>query len=150
MRVRSVITFVTLGIVAALTVAAPASAHRGRELSTSLTGAAEVPGPGDPDGVGTASLRFDHGFRGICFEIHVAGIALPATAAHIHLGIVGGRRTGRGDAHPAGRERQRDGVRVRFQRPDQDDREASERLLRQRPYDRLSERCRAWAAREGI
>ena len=89
MRVRSVTTFVTLGIVAALTVAAPASAHSGRELSTSLTGAAEVPGPGDPDGVGTASLRFDHGFRGICFEIHVAGIALPATAAHIHLGSSG-------------------------------------------------------------
>jgi len=90
MRVRSATTFVTLGIVAALTVAAPASAHSGRELSTSLAGAAEVPGPGDPDGVGTASLRFDHGFRGICFEIHVAGIALPATAAHIHLGSSGG------------------------------------------------------------
>ena len=89
MRVRSVTTFVILGIVASLTLVAPASAHRGRELSTNLTGAAEVPGPGDPDGSGTASLRFEHGFRGICFEIHVAGIVLPATAAHIHQGSSG-------------------------------------------------------------
>ena len=89
MRVRSVITFVILGIVSALMVSAPASAHRGNELSTSLTGAAEVPGPGDPDGAGTASIRFNHGFREICFEIHVAGIVLPATAAHIHLGSSG-------------------------------------------------------------
>ena len=89
MRVRSVTTIVVLGIVSALMVSAPASAHRGHALSTNLTGAAEVPGPGDPDGFGTSSLTFENGFRGICFQIHVAGIALPATAAHIHQGSSG-------------------------------------------------------------
>ena len=101
MRVRSVTTFVILGIVSALMVSAPASAHRGRELSTSLTGAAEVPGPGDPDGFGTASLRFENGFRAICFEIHVGGIALPALAAHIHQGSSGVAGSPRGSGGSA-------------------------------------------------
>jgi hypothetical protein len=57
----------------------------GRPLSTALTGAAEVPGPGDPDGIGTASLTLNPGLGEICFDIVVADIA-PATAAHIHVG----------------------------------------------------------------
>ena len=65
-----------------------ALAHGGRPLATTMTGAAEVPGPGDPDGVGTALLTLNPGQEEICFELTVANIA-PATAAHIHVGPVG-------------------------------------------------------------
>jgi hypothetical protein len=60
----------------------------GRPLSAVLTGAAEVPGPGDPDGSGTAFITLNPGLGEICFELSVTGIA-PATAAHIHLAPVG-------------------------------------------------------------
>jgi hypothetical protein len=76
-------------LVAAVAVAGTAGAvqAQGRSLSTTLTGAAEVPGPGDPDGAGTAALTVNPGLGQICYELTVSGIA-PATAAHIHLGTV--------------------------------------------------------------
>lgn len=89
MRLRAFGILATLGIVAALTIAAPAGAHGGRPLSATLTGSSEVPGPGDPDGFGTASMRINHGHRQVCFEIRVSGIMLPATGAHIHQGSAG-------------------------------------------------------------
>ena len=55
----------------------------GRPLSAELTGAAEVPGPGDPDGSGTAMIRVNPGQSEICYDLEVEGIA-PARAAHIH------------------------------------------------------------------
>jgi hypothetical protein len=58
----------------------------GRPFSTELSGAAEVPGPGDPDGSGTASLRFNPGQGEVCFELTVSNIAFPATGAPIHVG----------------------------------------------------------------
>lgn len=57
----------------------------GRPLSAILTGDAEVPGPGDPDGSGTAILRLNSGRERICFNIEVADIE-EVTAAHIHVG----------------------------------------------------------------
>ena len=60
----------------------------GRPLSTVLTGAAEVPGPGDPDGVGTASLQLNQGQGTISYEITVTNIGT-TTAAHIHSAPVG-------------------------------------------------------------
>ena len=59
--------------------------HGGRPLSTTLSGAAEVPGPGDTDGSGTATITLNHGQGQVCFELTVSNIA-PATAAHIHEG----------------------------------------------------------------
>jgi CHRD domain len=61
----------------------------GKKLSTTLTGAAEVPGPGDPDGTGTASLRLRKGQGEICFKLTVSNITLPAAAAHIHKAPAG-------------------------------------------------------------
>ena len=55
----------------------------GRKLQTSLTGAAEVPGPGDPDGRGSAQITVNPGKSQICYKLAVANSA-PATAAHIH------------------------------------------------------------------
>ncbi len=57
----------------------------GRPFSTTLTGAAEVPGPGDPDGSGTAWLQLNPGQGEICYSLAVSNID-PATAAHIHVG----------------------------------------------------------------
>jgi hypothetical protein len=53
-----------------------------------LSGANEVPGPGDADGTGTASLTFDPEQGEICYEITVSNIG-EATAAHIHQGAAG-------------------------------------------------------------
>jgi hypothetical protein len=61
----------------------------GKKLTTTLTGAAEVPGPGDPDGTGTAQLRLRKGQGEICFKLVVSNITLPASAAHIHKGAAG-------------------------------------------------------------
>jgi hypothetical protein len=57
----------------------------GRPLFAALSGTAEVPGPGDADGTGTAALRVNIGRAEVCFDLAVKGIA-PATAAHIHEG----------------------------------------------------------------
>ena len=59
--------------------------HGGVELSAMLTGAAEVPGPGDPDGAGTARITLNAGQGEVCFALAVTGIA-PAGASHIHVG----------------------------------------------------------------
>jgi hypothetical protein len=56
----------------------------GRRFSTPMTGAEEVPGPGDPDGQGFVSLELNPGQEQICFHILVSNITLPATGAHIH------------------------------------------------------------------
>jgi CHRD domain-containing protein len=90
MRGRQRLAIITLMLlVAAVAVAGTAGAVQagGRSLSTTLTGAAEVPGPGDPDGTGTATLSVNPGLGQICYELTVSGIA-PATAAHIHVGAV--------------------------------------------------------------
>ncbi len=64
------------------------SYHGGRPLSTTLLGASEVPGPGDPDGSGFATITVNPGQEEICYELTVTGIA-PARAAHIHIAPAG-------------------------------------------------------------
>lgn len=54
-----------------------------------MSGAQEVPGPGDPDGHGHAAFALHHRRGHVCFAILVANITLPATGAHIHAGEVG-------------------------------------------------------------
>jgi glucose/arabinose dehydrogenase len=61
----------------------------GQQFTTTLTGAAEVPGPGDPDGSGTATVTLNPDGEEVCWEIQVSDITLPATAAHIHEAPVG-------------------------------------------------------------
>lgn len=57
----------------------------GRPYYAEMTGAAEVPGPGDPDGSGSARITVNPGKAEVCWELKVAGIAT-ATMAHIHQG----------------------------------------------------------------
>lgn len=65
--------------------AASAQEDSGRPISATMTGAAEVPGPGDTDGTGTATIRLNQGKKQVCFDLSVSNIAT-ATAAHIHRG----------------------------------------------------------------
>ena len=56
-------------------------------FATGLTGAQELPGPGDPDGSGSASITIDPVLASgsqLCYNLMVANITLPAAAAHIH------------------------------------------------------------------
>lgn len=50
-----------------------------------LTGAAEKPDPGDPDGAGQATITIKTSTNEICFDLAVSGIE-EADAAHIHKG----------------------------------------------------------------
>ena len=66
-----------------------APAFAGWETTATLTGAEEVPDPGDPDGSGNATVRLGASASEVCFDIQVSGITLPAAAAHIHRGARG-------------------------------------------------------------
>ena len=80
-----------LTLICAIVFASPAFAapkadgecNGGRPLTATLTGEAEVPGPGDPDGSGTANVRVNPGQGCISYDLTVENIQ-PATAAHIH------------------------------------------------------------------
>jgi hypothetical protein len=96
MKGRRLLLSLALAALVALALAGAASAakldgagHGGRALSTELTGAAEVPGPSDPNGSGTATITVNPGQEEVCWEITVEEITLPATAAHIHVGAAG-------------------------------------------------------------
>lgn len=82
---------VVLGAVA-LAASLPGSAGvaqtRGHAMMINLTGAAEGPGLGDPDGSGTAELLVDVDAGRFCYVLTVEGIA-PARLAHIHQSPVG-------------------------------------------------------------
>jgi hypothetical protein len=65
-----------------LLLASTVAANHFATFTTSLSGSEEVPGPGDPNGKGWASLDvYDAGL--VCYTLKVQGIQAP-TAAHIH------------------------------------------------------------------
>ncbi len=78
---------VMFGLLGAVALAGSGSANGGRPLTATLSGAAEVPVAGDPDGSGTARITVNPGQGEICYEL-AEGIA-PAGAAHIHEGTAG-------------------------------------------------------------
>ncbi len=59
-----------------------------KSMTVKMTGVNEVPGPGDADGKGTATLKFDTAKNQICYELKVSGIGA-ANGAHIHSGATG-------------------------------------------------------------
>jgi hypothetical protein len=78
-----------MGVIALALVALTLSAGAQQELeAVKLTGAAEVPGPGDSDGSGTVKITINPDKNEVCYELTVANIQ-EATAAHIHEGAVG-------------------------------------------------------------
>ena len=76
---KHIVAAAVLGLAAAA-FAAPAAAEN---LSAHLTGAAEKPTAGDPDGGGHATVKIDTAKNQVCYTLTVEKIA-PATMAHIH------------------------------------------------------------------
>jgi hypothetical protein len=79
-------SFLSCTLLAMVSITTAFAQHGGRPLFATLTGAAEVPGPGDPDGSGAAFVTLNQGQGEICYGLAVSGITLPATGAHIHEG----------------------------------------------------------------
>lgn len=88
MTLRTVAMALAATGLVSLPVLAQSADNGGRKLQTTLTGAAEVPGPGDTDATGTASVTVNPGQKKICYDLTVANID-PATMAHIHAGAAG-------------------------------------------------------------
>ena len=85
----------TLAMGAAVTLAAcqTLTGPTENEVKAVMSGAQEVPGPGDADGSGSFEATIKPGGSQVCYNLEVGGIE-PATAAHIHRG-------GPGEAGPA-------------------------------------------------
>jgi CHRD domain len=75
-----------LGVASWVTLPAAQAATTNQKAE--LTGAEEVPGPGDPDGKGTATVVIDDAANTVCHELTYSGIG-KVTAAHIHTGAKG-------------------------------------------------------------
>lgn len=84
-HVMAVLAAAGLGLSSVALAGAAGAADGGRPFTVEMTGAAEVPGPGDPDGSGTATFRVNPGQGRVCYTLSVADIE-PATASHIHFG----------------------------------------------------------------
>ena len=75
-----------LGVAAWL--AMPAVGAATMQTKAEMTGAEEVPGPGDEDGKGTATITLDDAANTVCYDLKYEGIGQP-TMAHIHTGAKG-------------------------------------------------------------
>lgn len=81
-------TIITFAAFAAVLPGAAMASDGGAPLTATLDGASEVPGPGDADGFGTATVRVNLGQERVCYTLSVSNIAA-ATMAHIHFGNAG-------------------------------------------------------------
>ncbi len=81
---RSLLAVLALSVLGALLLALPASAAAPlAHLEAKMTGEQEVPGPGDPNGIGHATVKVYK--AKVCYTLKVKRIA-PPTSAHIHKG----------------------------------------------------------------
>src|SRR3954451_17436171 len=86
----AVLAILTAALVAPVGLASDHGKHKAKAtgqkvFTTTMTGANEVPGPGDPDGKGHARIRLDSKHDRVCFKVSTKGIA-PPNAGHIHQG----------------------------------------------------------------
>ena len=88
MHRRSTAMLIVVGAVLASLALAPVASAGGQPFTTTLEGENEIP-PGDLDATGTAMVTLNRGTGEVCWDISVAGMTLPATAAHIHPGAAG-------------------------------------------------------------
>lgn len=77
-----------VALVAASPSPVSADGHDEEAYIADLSGDAEVPGPGDPDGTGTGSLDWNEELGQFCYALAVENIGA-ATAAHLHRGAAG-------------------------------------------------------------
>jgi hypothetical protein len=101
MQNKKLLAFTAVGLAAAIAVPTIAmgnarSNQAGAVLTqtpftTRMTGANEVPTPGDTDGIGAAAVTFDltSGSENVCWDLSYSGITTPLTGAHIHPGVAG-------------------------------------------------------------
>ena len=75
---------VLVSVLALLLVTVAPAAAVGDTFFIRMTGDAERPGPGDPDGSGIALLSVNPEHGRVCYVLVVRNIGLPATGAHIH------------------------------------------------------------------
>lgn len=54
-------------------------------LHAVMTGDAERPGPGDPDGIGRAVITINDDANRLCLSLQFTNVTLPATGLHIHV-----------------------------------------------------------------
>lgn len=87
-RVLIMFGLAALLLVLILAVGVAFAGNGGAPRVTTLSGAEEAPGPGDPDGSGFASIRLNVGQERVCWDISFEGIG-PALAAHIHRAPAG-------------------------------------------------------------
>jgi CHRD domain len=85
--VRRIMLSVFVLALAVLTFAHLAAADE-MKIKANLTGAAEVPGPGDPNGGGTVQITLNPDKNEVCYDLTLTKVD-EATAAHIHEGAVG-------------------------------------------------------------
>jgi CHRD domain len=86
---RRIVMLIAVLAVALAAAAVATAGNGGRPLSATLTGAAEVPGPGDSDASGEAFLRLNQGQERICFTVSWADIDGTVLVGHIHPGAAG-------------------------------------------------------------
>ncbi|MFN2223340.1 MAG: CHRD domain-containing protein [Chloroflexota bacterium] len=87
-KILTVFGLAALLLVLIMAVGVAFAGNGGAPRVTTLSGAEEAPGPGDPDGSGFASIRLNVGQERVCWQISYEGIA-PAAAAHIHRAPAG-------------------------------------------------------------
>ena len=78
--------YIPLGLCVAAGLAFPVQAQE--SYMADLTGAAEVPGPGDPDAAGIATIDWNIEVEQLCYALSIDDMD-PASAAHIHRGAAG-------------------------------------------------------------
>jgi hypothetical protein len=81
---RKIVSFALVAGFAGLLGVSPAGAADAR-LYAVLTGAAERPGPGDPDAIGRVVITIDDASNQICAAVQFTNATLPTTGMHIHL-----------------------------------------------------------------
>jgi hypothetical protein len=84
----SLATAIVLGVALVVPTFAATPLGPGKPITIALTGAAEAPDPGDPDGSGSASFSINPGTGQLCYDFSVTGVVALA-AAHIHRAPVG-------------------------------------------------------------
>ena len=85
---RKVVTAAAVVLLASIFLAAPAQSdeHNGPlRLGAHLTGEREVPGPGDPDGLGRAQMKVNLADNLFCYHVDVRFIS-QVVGGHIHIG----------------------------------------------------------------
>ncbi|MGH2529696.1 MAG: CHRD domain-containing protein [Actinomycetota bacterium] len=93
MKRRLVALVAAVAVAVVVSAGAVGAAEAGRPFATTLTGAAEVPGPGDSDGSGSAAIVLNQGSGTVCFDVSWENVDGTVVASHIHAapaGVAGG------------------------------------------------------------